>query len=192
MERIQGQTLPEAWVTLSDSDCDEVYAQLKSFLQELRKLPPPSHNKIESCVGGSLRDSRIPHSRPRFGPFGTIQEFHLWLREELRPEEHPDRKADEDWSDIKEMVKMQDGTWPRPVFTHGDLNPFNIMVKGKQVVGIIDWEFSGWYPSYWEYTSAWCGSLTRQSWQAVLTKLMDPYPRELKMERTRQRWWGDL
>jgi hypothetical protein len=34
----------------------------------------------------------------------------------------------------------------------------------QNVVGIVDWEFSGWYPHYWEYTSAWYGNLTRIDW----------------------------
>lgn len=42
-------------------------------------------------------------------------------------------------------------------FTHNDLCPPNILIsKGPnpKVVGIIDWEQAGWYPSYWEYSKA--------------------------------------
>ena len=90
------------------------------------------------------------------------------------------------------MITKQDGPWPPPVFTHGDLNPFNILLRGTQVVGIIDWEFSGWYPSYWEYTAAWYGNRTRQRWQDELDKFLDIQPEELKMEIVRQKWWGDF
>ncbi|KAL2190038.1 kinase-like protein [Thermothelomyces heterothallicus CBS 203.75] len=71
-------------------------------------------------------------------------EFHLWLRHGLRPEDHPDHEDDEDWREIKAMVKKQDGPWPPPVFAHGDLNPSNILVRANRVVGIIDWEHAGW------------------------------------------------
>lgn len=192
MERIQGDSFPKAWKTLSKADVESIFVQLRRMLRELRELTPPPGTGVESCVGGSLRDSRIPRSRPRLGPFGTIQEFHLWLRDGLNPEEHPDRKNDQDWKDIKAMVAKQDGPWPAPVFTHGDLNPFNIMVRGGKVVSIIDWEFAGWYPFYWEYTSAWYGNLTRQSWQSTITKFLDPYPEELEMEIIRQKWWGEF
>ena len=37
------------------------------------------------------------------------------------------------------------------VFTHGDLSSFNIVARVDGIVGIIDWETAGWYPSYWEY-----------------------------------------
>ncbi|KAH7233133.1 kinase-like domain-containing protein [Fusarium tricinctum] len=42
-------------------------------------------------------------------------------------------------------------------FTHNDLCPPNILIsKGPapKVMGIIDWEQAGWYPSYWEYCKA--------------------------------------
>lgn len=48
------------------------------------------------------------------------------------------------------MAEKQDGPWPLPVFTHADLNPFNILLRGDKVVGIIDWEFAGWYLHYWD------------------------------------------
>jgi aminoglycoside phosphotransferase len=190
MDRIRGVSLTRAWTTLSDSDRTAIYEQLKVMFQELRSLTPPPGVGVESCVGGSLRDSRIARSSPRFGPFKTTQEFHLWLRNGLRPEDHPDREEDEDWKDIKAMAQKQDGPWPAPVFTHGDLNPSNILVHGDRVVGIIDWEFAGWYPYYWEYTSAWQAHLTRQGWEDAILKFLDPYPQELEMEITRQRWWG--
>lgn len=36
------------------------------------------------------------------------------------------------------------------VFTHGDLSSLNILARVDDIVGIIDWETAGWYPSYWE------------------------------------------
>ncbi|KAF5550700.1 serine threonine kinase [Fusarium mexicanum] len=192
MQRIRGTSLAEAWKTLSEVDLASIFAQLRRMLEELRALVPPNGAGVESCIGGSLRDSRIPRSRPRFGPFKTVQEFHRWLREDLEPDSHSAHIEEQDWKDIKEMIAKQDGPWPSPVFTRGDLNPFNILVRGGQVVGIIDWEFAGWYPYYWEYTSAWLGNLIRQGWQEPLTKFLNAYPLELEMEKTRDRWWGDL
>ncbi|KAF2846104.1 hypothetical protein T440DRAFT_492908 [Plenodomus tracheiphilus IPT5] len=84
-----------------------------------------------------------------------------------------------DWHDLQQMMSRQDSPWPPPVFTHGDLNPFNVLVRGDKVVGIIDWEFFGWYPHYWEYTSAWFGNITRTEWQGMLDKILDrPGPEE--------------
>lgn len=42
----------------------------------------------------------------------------------------------------------------RIVFTHDDLKPHNILVRGGQITGLLDWESAGWYPDYWEFTTA--------------------------------------
>jgi len=82
------------------------------------------------------------------------------------------------------MTKRQDGPWPPPKFTHGDLNPFNILVREGKVVGIIDWEFSGWYPRYWEYTSAWFGNVTRTEWRACfLGSSIDRIPKNSRWRK---------
>ncbi|KAK6856449.1 hypothetical protein PG995_006636 [Apiospora arundinis] len=76
----------------------------------------------------------------------------------MEPGENPPdnwNEQEQDWTDLREMAALQNGPWPALVFTHGDLNPSNIFVRGDEVVGIIDWETAGWYPDYWEYTSAW-------------------------------------
>ncbi|KGQ08112.1 hypothetical protein BB8028_0006g03660 [Beauveria bassiana] len=190
MERVRGKSLPAAWSELSEADVERILLQLRGMLQELRAIPAPGI-AIESCVGGSLYDSRIPR-RPRFGPFPSTQAFHEWLREGLGPEVKPPFVDDDEWTDIKYMIAMQEQEWATPVFTHGDLNPFNIMVRDGNIEAIIDWEFSGWYPRYWEYTSVWLGNKTRIAWQRMAEKFIDPWPNELRMETIRQKWWGDF
>ncbi|KAL4881281.1 kinase-like domain-containing protein [Aspergillus karnatakaensis] len=190
MQRIQGRSIPSAWRDLSQESRQELFNSLKAIIQELRSLKPSEGTGVESCIGGSLRDSRIPKSQPRFGPFETINGFHLWLRNGLRPLERSTWGDEQEWEEIKAMAAKQDGPWPTSVFTHGDLNPSNIFVHGDRVAGIIDWEFSGWYPHYWEYTSAWLGNQTTTEWQEDLCKFLDQYPAELEMEKIRYRWWG--
>ncbi|KAI1804867.1 kinase-like protein [Daldinia bambusicola] len=191
MERIQGDNLCNVWNKLSEEDKDIILSQLRCMLQELRAIKPPPNTGVESCVGGSLQDSRNSRSCPRFGPFKTIQDFHSWLRggSEIAdfPNGFPNPQTEHDWDDFQKMVKRQDRSWPAPVFTHGDLNLSNILVRGNQVVGIIDWEFGGWYPSYWEYTSA-C-YLPMNDWTPIVSRFLEPYPEELEMEAIRQRWW---
>lgn len=44
----------------------------------------------------------------------------------------------------------------RTVFTHADIAPRNIMIdEQNKVTGILDWEYAGWYPDYWEYAQRW-------------------------------------
>jgi aminoglycoside phosphotransferase (APT) family kinase protein len=42
------------------------------------------------------------------------------------------------------------------VFSHGDLAFHNIFIESDgRVAGLIDWEAAGFYPAYWESTTAW-------------------------------------
>ena len=54
------------------------------------------------------------------------------------------------------------------VFTHNDLHFSNIMIKDGHITGIIDWADSGWYPDYWEYTSATSVFIQRDDWNTIL------------------------
>jgi thiamine kinase-like enzyme len=54
------------------------------------------------------------------------------------------------------LRSLRSGTPVNCVFTHSDLRPDNIILESSgsdgtwKVVGIVDWESSGWYPEYWE------------------------------------------
>ena len=148
MERLPGRGIPKVWKTLSEAHLDKICEQLRTMLAELRALQPPPGTGVQSCVGGSLRDFRIPHCRPRMGPFKTVQEFHIWLRDGLQVDADPASDTTEDDVEVRKMATLQDGPWPPPVFTHGDLNASNILIDDENVItGIIDWETAGWYPT---------------------------------------------
>ncbi|KAJ5715183.1 Aminoglycoside phosphotransferase [Penicillium malachiteum] len=90
-----------------------------------------------------------------------------------------------------ELIEGQNKSWPL-IFTHGDLSSLNILVRGDDIVGIIDWETAGWYPSYWEYTSAHQVNPQNSFWVHEIEKFLQPMPEELAMERIRQIRFGDV
>jgi aminoglycoside phosphotransferase (APT) family kinase protein len=194
MEKIPGQELAKAWHRLSDQARASLLGQLREHLDQLRALPPPTEFSVGSCIGGSLQDFRQSCRPPpvQFGPFRTIQDFHSWLRNGLKQGEATGMEPAE-LDKLNEMIAKQDGPWPPPVFTHGDLNPSNILVRDDKIVGIIDWEMAGWYPHYWEYTSLKMASdLVNPVWHENIEKFLSPLPDELKMEQVRFRWWGNI
>ncbi|KAG8161069.1 hypothetical protein KVR01_009333 [Diaporthe batatas] len=194
MEKIQGEELGKIWRRTSEQTRASLLDQLRQHLDQLRALPPPTEFAVGSCTGGSLQDFRQSCAPPpvRFGPFRTIQDFHNWLREGLKPGESTDLDP-KDVEELNDMIARQEGPWPPSVFTHGDLNPSNILVRDGKIVGIIDWEMAGWYPHYWEYTSLKIASdLVNPIWHDNVEKFLNPMPEELKMERVRFRWWGNV
>jgi hypothetical protein len=150
----------------------------------MRDLQPPEGTTIASVDGGSLFDYRIPSPSVRFGPFNTVQDFHRQLRMGM---EFDSRLGLE----IQELINQQSKTWPL-VFTHGDLSSLNILARGDDLVGIIDWETAGWYLSYWEYTSAYQVNPQNSFWVYEIDKFLQPMPEELAMGRVRQKYFGDV
>lgn len=77
-----------------------------------------------------------------------------------------------------------------PVFTHGDLQPKNILVRkvgtkkdgrGDFKVSIIDWENSGWYPDYWEFCNATLTGRFKPDWLELATQILPVFAKEYLM-----------
>ncbi|CAK7246280.1 MAG: hypothetical protein STHCBS139747_007906 [Sporothrix thermara] len=194
MERPCGITLAEAYRTYPRDDINAILFQLRLMINDLRsiRLPADAVVGVISCAGGSLRSARQPRRAARYGPFATIEDFHWWMRSDFHPGmvEQPPFVSEADWDDVEEMVELQDEVCQRPVFTHGNLQPENIIVSGRKVVSIVGWENAGWFPDYWEYTTAWTGCHRHSMWKSELWRFLDTYPDELFMEQTRIKWWG--
>ncbi|KAM5357519.1 hypothetical protein ACJZ2D_016181 [Fusarium nematophilum] len=76
------------------------------------------------------------------------------------------------------------------VLTHGDLSSLNVLVRGDEVVGIVDWETAGWFPSYWEYTCAKNVNPQNMFWADEVDRFIAPMPNEREMEGIRRQYFG--
>jgi len=56
----------------------------------------------------------------------------------------------------------------------------------------VDWETAGWFPSYWEYTTACQVNPQKSFWIEEISKFLDPFPAEQAMEKIRQKDFGDF
>ena len=184
MERIHGESVGVGWLRRSEESRATILAQLKNMIEEMRRIKPPDGIGVAHVDGGPLYDPRLYGPSNHFGPFQTIQDFHRHLRGGL--EAHPKH-----WPEISELISKQDKFGPPPpVFTHGDLSSLNVLASGDKVVAIIDWENAGWYPYYWEYTTAWNVNPQNQFWQTEVDKFLQPLPEELEMEKIRLKWFA--
>lgn len=173
-ENISREPVVTRWAQLSD----KILGQLRTMIDEMRRIPKPDA-RICNADGGSLWDCRLPTSLDRYGPFADTQELHSFLRNKLeKAPPHPE---------VDEMIELQKRDWGQPVFTHGDLSSLNILVRGDNVVGIVDWETAGWYPPYWEYTTASQVNIRDLWWADYIHKFLDPWTEAMAMEKTRQR-----
>ena len=183
MERIPGEMIGTTWMKRSTESRAKILAQLRQLVREMRSLLPPHNQAIANIDGGTLFDCRLPSSSCRFGPFRDVSGFHRYLRGGIKFDPCLD-------PEIRHLISLHSGQWPLS-FTHGDLSSLNIIVRGEEIVAIIDWETAGWYPAYWEYTSACQVNPQNSFWRDEIEKFLDPRPTELAMERLRQRYFGD-
>lgn len=185
MDRIEGEIVARGWSSRSDESKRRIFDQLKNMVAEMRDIPAPGPC-ISNAMGGPLYDSRFAGTSFIIGPFDGIQEFHLYMRNNIQtpPENYPE---------ISDMIRMQERPWPMPVFTHGDLSTYNIMVHGDNVVGIIDWETAGWYPIYWEYTAARLQASPMNTWmEEEADSFLEPMRPEVEMEAIRLKYFGQF
>lgn len=141
---IPGIPLYHCQFVLSETDMAEISLQMTDYLMQLRTIPNtrnPAH-PICNVLGEGLWDTRLRGGEEPQGPFADEAEFNTMF---VRTGNDPAR------------------TGHKIVYTHADLNPRNILVEkvaredgtqGWRVSGIVDWENSGFYPEYWEYTKS--------------------------------------
>ena len=189
MEKMNGEMLGSGWGERSDCSKAKILQQLKRMVDEMRNIPSRrgegQRQGVRNVDGGSIWDSRLPGTSMCHGPFESVHDFHRYLRGGFNadPNHYPE---------VSELIALQDRAWSPPVFTHGDLSSLNILVHGDVIVGIIDWETAGWYPSYWEYTTASQVSPMNYFWREEINKFLDPMPEALEMEKLRQKYFGDV
>ncbi|KAM0812621.1 putative Kinase-like domain-containing protein [Seiridium cardinale] len=188
MERVSGQSLAQGWLGRSKTSKARIHEQLRSIVLQLRSITPPKNIGVANAYGGPVYDQRFP-KQSSWGPFKTIQDFHRELRNGVEIEHLQDPSLA---ADLRQLIEFHNQPRTRPVFTHGDLSSLNILARGDEIVGIIDWETAGWMPPYWEYTSAWNVNPQNRFWQEEVGNYLTPMTHELEMEKIRQRYFGDV
>ncbi|PYI11270.1 kinase-like protein [Aspergillus sclerotiicarbonarius CBS 121057] len=186
MERIKGKMIGIGWVKRPEQSKAKLLSQLAKHITEMRQLQPPDGMGVASVDNGLLFDCRVPGPRNSFrlGPFDTVQDFHRHLRMGVEFDAGHD-------PEIQTLIEQHGKNSPL-VFTHGDLSSVNILARDDEIAGIIDWETAGWYPSYWEYTTAHQVNPHNSFWEIEIDKFLQPMPEELGMERIRQKYFGDI
>lgn len=184
MSKMDGEIAASGWLSRTEESKRRILDQLRSMVSELRTIQPLEEMGVANVNGGPFYDCRLP-SKLLWGPFDTVCEFHKALANE------PDLDANFEKlpPDLVELLTYYKRPCNTLVFTHGDLSSLNILVRGDDVVGIIDWETSGWFPSYWEYTCAWNVNPYNPFWQQEVGRFLTPVPHELRLDSIRRKYF---
>ncbi|KXG47225.1 Aminoglycoside phosphotransferase [Penicillium griseofulvum] len=156
---------------MTDKEVENAVSDLKRYVAELRAIPNKV-SKFHICdsEGGGILDWRIPDSQSEVLRFHSETEFHNYLTR-VMTDDTP-----------KKNVKSH-GIPHKIVFTHGDLNPRNILAEDGRITGIIDWENAGFFPEYWEYTKMHYTVRSLSRWLVdVVEQVFGGYRDELHVE----------
>lgn len=188
MRHIKGQMAAYLWRRRSEESKARILEQLRGMVAELRSIPVPDGAGVGNIEGGPLYDCRLP-SKLYWGPFASVREFHSALVNGLDLDVE---SCMPNFPDLPELFEFHRKSGEELVLTHGDLSSLNIMVRGDDVVGIIDWETAGWFPPYWEYSCARYVNFRNEFWADYVDRFLEPMPYELRMEAVRRKYFGDF
>ncbi|KAF2495314.1 hypothetical protein BU16DRAFT_527182 [Lophium mytilinum] len=190
MERIRGPTLGSIWSKMDPAAKEGVSSNLRLHFEEMRKLQSPGgycsfgHRGLPDGLFNLEDGSQLFN-----GPFDTESDLNETMLARYVKEGLTKHKAEHFSRAFKDIFHSH-----APVFTHGDFQRKNIMFRNPPTTTengkvqwdttdlelvIIDWEFSGWYPSYWEYSRALfgCGAW-RDDWGYWIEQILDPFRAE--------------
>lgn len=183
MTYIPGSDLEKAWPQLDVVQKSSISSQLNTLFLELRSLPHPENKQLGGLQGQGCKDGRRG-VRVSSKPIMNVNDFEDFVLRSGFP------------NTTQLYRSFLQGVCPpmpyKPVFTHGDVRPANIMVDKAEsgewkVVGIVDWERAGFYPEYWESVEM-TNNLThseRWDWYAHFPDCLHPknYPARWFLDR---------
>ncbi|CAG8928858.1 unnamed protein product [Penicillium salamii] len=188
MSYIPGITLAQAWPILTHNGKLSIQRQLNDIFHRLRSLPNDSQS-IGGVCGEGAKDPRV-NEIALFEDIRTPQQFSDFQFSAR----HHGSTVYVDF--LRSFLQNEDPSMLRKVFTHGDVRTANIMVEQDPnvgqytITGIIDWEESGFYPSYYESTTLArnLSPVDEDDWYLYLPKSISPseFPARWLVDRL----WG--
>ena len=131
-----------------------------------------------------LPGTTLEHSSDKFkstesynGPFIDEDELHDYL---LSPASGYRFSSTTEYIQTLEQANEIRKYSHRITFAHGDFKAHNILVGDDgHLSALLDWESAGWYPEYWDFTTAM--GYGRSSWWSQVASWIggDQYNREL-------------
>lgn len=176
-ERIVGQTLEEAWPSLSEPQRIDIADQVVQVRKQLRSITSTSIQCVDQtpCYPGLLFFDLEPR-----GPFHSDQE--LWDALAISLGHLPQAAL--------ENLKKRLPECEPYVLTHCDLNLGNIMVQDGKVVGILDWEYAAFLPIWHEYVSASFGfTVLDVEWKRLLQERLSVHG---EAHENAKAFWTDM
>ncbi|KAL4935219.1 hypothetical protein BDV06DRAFT_229026 [Aspergillus oleicola] len=186
MQYLHGDILQQLVPSLNLGEKVTICNLIKDAITELRSIPPPGYfgmlNRQPYLDGVFWAEGLNPKIS---GPFENQEDMNLAIIEKLRQTE-----SDQYIRLLRDMVhRTLNGH--SAVFTHGDLQPKNILVERLEDrdgrpefrITLLDWESAGWYPEFWDFCNATIACRYKPDWLELVPDILDQYAVEFLMMR---------
>ena len=178
MDFIEGECLEEAWPPMNPEQKQSVAEQLRDIVTVMRSAP--LDQRRFGVFDGPTRDCR-QFSDYFGGQFESEVEFNAFVLDLLRGTPLAIRRALGD-----ALSACSDH---RIVFTHGDLTSRDIIVKEGRIQALLDWEYAGWYPEFWEFVKFFDRPTDCKDWRDYAEVIFEVvFPRALLTFQALARW----
>ena len=168
-QKLPGTLLSTIISTTDESTLENIGSELRTFLNELSKLDGDGKHLgllgRPGCFdhGVFARYDRRNWNGGCMEGINTAEDFVRWIGDYTSfglSREERDNYINE--------FQFHHPT----IFSHGDLQPENILVNEGRVSGIIDWECAGWYPYFWNDYIATLKSDNTKRWEELVVTAM--------------------
>ncbi|KAH9905944.1 hypothetical protein F4778DRAFT_685670 [Xylariomycetidae sp. FL2044] len=162
-ERVHGRDLMHSWAGLGWFTTIRLGLQLRGMVHRMRTQTSPTAGSLGTGIARTfwLEDAYGIPPRPSPGLIVSLVNFWYNLgtfRQEARKSKEAHRSSCEGPITPQTLV-----------FTHHDLAPRNLMIDHAGDLVIVDWDFSGYYPPFFEYAGMYNFHPPQDwSWMATL------------------------
>lgn len=183
---VEGDCVCDVWNDLTASDKERLAHDLRHQLGSMRRQTRTYEPRtICDASGGPVEDPRIPwvaQENPRTFPYSQAFAAEVWVGLDLP------RNRDTLQPLIRPVIE-RDGV--PIVFSHGDLLPRNMIFpgglnhwrSGGERICIIDWEYAGWMPNYWDALKAtWTQWEPETEWLQMMRTVFPDCIEELEID----------
>lgn len=192
MQRMPGVQLDALWEGLSEDEKSLLVVDLRSIFDSLRRHKCPQADFFGAIDGGP-----VPHhlffchdDRPELtGPFQGEAAFNGGMAAQYKDlrelNNQRDFKARFYENNLDRVLASH-----KPTLTHSDVQMKNILAREttlatspcrKFEIALVDWEYAGWYPDYWEYFIMFTDFQWDHDWSQKAADFLHPWPAECAM-----------
>ena len=176
MDYIPGERLDSVWPTLSIWQKCHVAWTLRGYVRQLRAIRGQFALRPGPLGGPDPRICRGPMWPDcEDGPFDNFATFYRKARRYVLGvvDDLNDERTSEEYRQAEKNL----------VFTHNDLNMRNVIIGEDGQLWLIDWDWSGFYPVYFEYVSSAlaskCSAIQAPlSWEVMVPFISSPFFKE--------------